>query len=203
MTNEINCPVCGRDVKVEDDLRCPVCESDLSALVGFRTSVKSSDMARSAYSRKLRLWRALVAGLSVLMVVAVAVFFLTRPKQTPATPETAVLRATRTPSATSIPPTFTPSATLLQPSAGPAPYVIVLEFGANCRMGPSRDNPIIVTLSSGTESEILTYVTMIDTQWFYIRNPRSPERACWVWSGSVRTEGSLEQMTPIPPPAYP
>jgi len=93
-------------------------------------------------------------------------------------------------------PTETPLATLT--STPDAPVAWPKDLGINCRYGPGQEWEVISTILPDTMIEIKGRT--VNTAWWYVSNPLSPNDFCWVAYDVVDTAGNLNTVPIVDPP---
>lgn len=86
-------------------------------------------------------------------------------------------------------PTQTPTLVLAQPKTGPV----------NCRSGPGISYNVISELPVGRQAEIVG--KSADFFWWYVKNPSDPSTYCWLAADFIVTEGNVDALAVVSPPA--
>jgi hypothetical protein len=94
---------------------------------------------------------------------------------------------------TFIPPTITPTVTptlvLALPKTAPV----------NCRSGPGISYNVVSELPVGRQAEIVG--KSADFAWWFVKNPSDPSTFCWLAADFIVTEGNVEALAVVSPPA--
>jgi len=86
-------------------------------------------------------------------------------------------------------PTMTPAIVLALPKTGPV----------NCRSGPGISYNVVSELPVGRQAEIVG--KSADFFWWYVKNPSNPSTYCWLASDFIVTEGNVDALAVVSPPA--
>lgn len=88
-----------------------------------------------------------------------------------------------------ITPTATPTIVLAIPKTGPV----------NCRSGPGLSYNVVGELRVGRQAELVG--KSADFAWWYVKNPNDPSTFCWLAADFIVTQGNVEALAVVPPPA--
>ncbi len=120
----------------------------------------------------------------------------TEPDDTPEeASSTPGLSATPEPTATE---TIIPTSTA---TAAPEFAKVYVSENTNCRTGPGAVYDWLTVLLSGEEAEV--FAKDPDHNFWYIRQPESPENFCWLWGRYATPEGETENLPVYTPPPTP
>lgn len=138
----------------------------------------------------------------ILTVFAASILLACGATTIPAAPTSAPVQVplpTGTPAPTpTMAPTWTPVPT---PTLGPAAFTIAVEAGANCRVGPSMNYPIIAGIENGQTVQILGKSTPEWDLWWFVS---AYGQKCFVSSTLGTTSGNMDNIPfvnapPLPP----
>jgi len=116
----------------------------------------------------------------------------TSPEEASATPgPTATLELTATE-------TMTPTSTA---TATPDLAKVYVSENTNCRTGPGAVYDWLTVLLSGEQAEVVAKDP--DDNFWYIRQPESPDSFCWLWGKYATPEGETENLPVYTPPPTP
>ena len=202
--NQINCPVCEREIEIQADKTCPVCETDLSILVDFQALRHERTHLRNG----IRSWRT-IAIILILFLGGLSYFFASNLNSKEPEPQIMEIPVTVIVSATSLPETEIPPTNTLEPTQIPThtdtpiptvfnPPVLLALTNMHCRQGPSSDFRIAAYLYAGQQADVLAALEIGD--WWLVKNPQSPQTACWVWGGAVKIQGDIDNLPSLLPP---
>ena len=71
-------------------------------------------------------------------------------------------------------------------------------LGVNCRYGPGKEWEVVDTLLPDTITEIKGRT--VNTAWWYVSDPLTPDGSCWVSYDVVDTAGNLNTIPIVEPP---
>jgi len=86
-------------------------------------------------------------------------------------------------------PTQTPTLVLAIPKTGPV----------NCRSGPGISYTVMSELPVGRQAEMIG--KSADLAWWYVKNPSDPSTYCWLASDFIVTQGNVDALAVVSPPA--
>lgn len=86
-------------------------------------------------------------------------------------------------------PTLTPTLVLALPKTGPV----------NCRSGPGISYNVVSELQVGRQAELVG--KSADLAWWYVKNPNDPSTLCWLAADFIVTEGNVDALAVVGPPA--
>lgn len=141
----------------------------------------------------------LLFSLALLLVASSCNLPLSAPTETPTlAPTNTPAGPTETPVPTGTPlPTNTPLPTLtFTPSV---PTVTTRDQAVNCRFGPGVAWLAISALNLGQSAQIVGKNN--DSSWWYIQDPLSPGRNCWVASSVTNASGNLANVSIVQTPS--
>jgi len=127
--------------------------------------------------------RVLLTGLVSILLAACA---FTAPESTVTPIPTATFNPTLTP-------TIIPTATLARVT------LTVKDTLINCRFGPGIGYALINELSQGISARVIGRNE--SSTWWYIRDPGNPNGFCWVSANVTETQGAVEELPVVQPPA--
>jgi len=78
---------------------------------------------------------------------------------------------------------------------------ITANMDTNCRSGPGPVYPVITGLFVGQTSVVLGRNSA--GTWWYIQNPLTSTKSCWVWTNTTRVEGNTSNLPTIATPPTP
>jgi len=102
------------------------------------------------------------------------------------TPSATQAFSTEAPTQTPLPSNTPPATTTSTPTV---PIALPRDVAVNCRLGPGVAWIVLSALNVGTSSQIVGKTA--DTGWWYIVDPFSSGRNCWVSSSVTNTGGNL------------
>jgi len=111
------------------------------------------------------------------------------------TPSVTQALSTETPTQTPLPSNTAPPTTTSTPTV---PVAFPREVAVNCRLGPGIGWIVLSGMSVGTSSQIVGKSS--DGSWWYIVDPASSSRNCWVATSVTNTAGNLAAIPVVAAP---
>ena len=85
--------------------------------------------------------------------------------------------------------TMTPTIVIAYPISQPV----------NCRSGPGTSYTVVGELRVGRQAELVG--KSADLTWWYVKNPNDPSTFCWLAADFIVTEGNVDSLAVVLPPA--